>query len=158
MTLTRFLPHAKALRREAELFSGESRLQDSRFELLHFRIQRRGFERPDERLARLRRIDNGVHPEARRSVARVRLALVSRADGLVKLLLFLLAQLLALALELLDLDLDQRPGRRVAAHHGVARRGPGKDEARVVGLPAHGVVAGAEAAAADDGDLRHHAV
>ena len=62
------------------------------------------------------------------------------------------------AFELLDFDFDERARGGFAAHHGVARRRPGENESRVVGLAAHGVVAGAEAAAADHGDFRHDAI
>ena len=67
-------------------------------------------------------------------------------------------KLFAFALELLDFDFDERAGGGIAAHHGVARGGPGENEARVVGFAAHGVVSGAETAAADHGDFRHDAV
>ena len=59
---------------------------------------------------------------------------------------------------MLDLDLDQRSGRGFAAHHRVARRRPGKEKARIVGFAAHGVVAGAERAADDHRDFRHHGI
>src|SRR5205823_2633670 len=48
--------------------------------------------------------------------------------------------------------------RLFAAHHRDAAVGPGKDEARIVGAAAHAVVAGTEAAADHDGDLRHRGV
>ena len=84
--------------------------------------------------------------------------LVRCADGFVELLLLLLVELLTRALQLFELDLDERAGGRIAAHHRVACRRPGKNEARVVGLPAHGVMARAEAAAANHGNLGHNAV
>src|SRR3989441_3917027 len=135
-----------------------SGLQDSGLELLHVRIKRSGIKRPDQDLTGLGGIEDRVHPEPGRGVTRVGLALVRRADGLVKFLFLLLAQLLAFALELLDLDFDERPRRGVAAHDRVARGGPGKNEARVIGLAAHRVVARAETPAEDHADFGHHAV
>ena len=73
-------------------------------------------------------------------------------------MLSLLVDFFAFALELLELDFDERAGGGVAAHDGVARRGPREDEARIVGLAAHGVVSRAEAAAEDHGDFGHDAV
>jgi len=46
----------------------------------------------------------------------------------------------------------------LAAHDGGAVVGPGEDEARIVGTAAHTVIAGAEAAADHDGDLRYGGV
>ena len=67
-------------------------------------------------------------------------------------------RLLALAQELLLGHGLHHAGRLLAAHHGGAVVGPGEDEARIVGAAAHAVVAGAEAAADHDGDLRHRGV
>jgi len=55
---------------------------------------------------------------------------VCRANGFVQRLPFGVGELLALALELFDLDFDEGCGRRLAAHHGVAGRGPGENESR----------------------------
>ena len=52
------------------------------------------------------------------------------------------------------LDLEERLCRLLAAHHRDARRRPRHDQARVVGLAAHRVVARAERVARDDGELR----
>nr|GFA88714.1 hypothetical protein [Tanacetum cinerariifolium] len=52
----------------------------------------------------------------------------------------------------------QRVGGGRAAHHGELGGGPGHDEARVVGLAAHGVVAGAVAVADDNRELGYYAV
>src|SRR6266851_6501740 len=48
-----------------------SGLQDSRLEFADFGIERGGFERPDQCVARVRGIDDGVDPEARGGVARI---------------------------------------------------------------------------------------
>ena len=106
----------------------------------------------------MRGIDDGVDPEARGGVARVGLLLVGRRTESTSSAADFFVEFLAFAFELLELDFDQRAGGGVAAHHRVTRRGPGKHEARIVGLAAHGVVAGAEAAAADHRNFRHHAI
>src|SRR3546814_944650 len=49
----------------------------------------------------------------------------------------------------------QHGGRLLAAHHRDARVRPHPQEARSVGTAAHAVIAGPEAAAEDDGELRH---
>src|SRR6185312_2269892 len=69
-----------------------------------------------------------------------------------------LGWLLALADELLLGHGLHHAGCLLAAHYGDAAVGPGEDEARIVGAAAHAVVAGAEAAADHDGDLRHGGV
>ena len=98
------------------------RLQHAYLELRHVRIQRAGFERLDQRSPRVQRIDDLVDPQAGRAVARIHLLVVGRLHAVEELLLLLIAQLLAAALQLLDLDLDQRAGRRTAAHHRVFGR------------------------------------
>src|SRR5574340_1239750 len=95
----------------------------------------------------LQGVDDLVDPQAGRAVAWVGLLLISLRDALVELLLLAFAQLLAAALQLLDLDLQQGVRSLVAAHDGVARARPGEEKARVVGLAAHGIVSGAEGAA-----------
>ena len=55
-------------------------------------------------------------------------------------------------------NVQQRPGRLVAAHNGILGRGPGENETRIEGFAAESVIAGAERTAQDHGDLRHHAV
>src|SRR5205823_9449701 len=49
-----------------------SGLQNAGFEFADFGIERGGFEGPDQRVARVRGIDDGVDPQARGSVARIR--------------------------------------------------------------------------------------
>src|SRR5215469_18188752 len=97
-----------------------SGLQYSRLELPDLRIQCRGCQGPGERLTSLGRVDDGVHPQPRGAVTRVRLMFVSSAYGFVEVVLFRFAELLSLTLELLDLDFHQRACRRVAAHHRIA--------------------------------------
>ena len=83
---------------------------------------------------------------------------VGGTDGIVQFLFLFFFDFFAFALELLQLDFDERAGGGVAAHHGEARRGPGKHEARIVGFAAHGVVSGAKTSAANHGDFRNNAV
>src|SRR6266436_3103055 len=135
-----------------------SGLQDSCFEFADFGIERDGFERPNQRVSCVRRIDDGVDPEAGGGVARVGLVFVGGADGIVQFFFLLLVDFFAFALELLQFDFDERAGGGVAAHHREARRRPGKHEARVVGFAAHGVISGAETSAANHGDFRDDTV
>src|ERR1700688_2530594 len=83
---------------------------------------------------------------------------VSGANGFVDFFFFLFVDFLAFAFQLLQFNFGQCGGGRVTAHHRVTGGGPGEHEARVVGFAAHGVVACAEAAAADDGNFGHHTV
>src|SRR5437016_8215189 len=135
-----------------------SGLQDSRFEFADFGIQGGGFERPYERVARMRGINDGVDPEARRSVAGIGLVFVGAAHRFVQFFLLFLVDSFAFALELFQLDFDEGAGCGVAAHDGEACCRPSKHEARVVGFATHGVVSGAEAAAANYGYFWNDAV
>src|SRR5260370_9640336 len=135
-----------------------SGLQDSRFEFADFGVECRGFQRLDQCIARVRRIDDGVHPEAGCGVALIGLVLVGGPHGFVQFFFGLFVYLLAFALELLQLDFNQRAGGGIAAHDSVASRRPGKNESRIVSLTAHRVVAGAKTSAANHGDLRHHRI
>ena len=108
--------------------------------------------------ARVARVDDAVVPQMRGAVERRRFAVELVDDALEHLVDLLRGRLLALAQELLLGDGLHHAGRLLAAHHGGAVVGPGEDEARVVGAAAHAVVAGAEAAADHDGDLRHGGV
>ena len=88
---------------------------------------------------RVERVDDAVVPEPRRRVVRVALALVLGADRV-----------------LVDVADHGEDGRGlVAAHHGDARVRPHPQLARLERASAHRVVAGAERAAGDDGELRH---
>ena len=58
-------------------------------------------------------------------------------------------------LDAVALDRGQHAGRLLAAHDADARVRPHPQEARAIGTAAHRVVAGAETAADDDGELRH---
>src|ERR1700676_5268324 len=60
-----------------------SGLQDSGLEFGDFWVQRCGFERLDQRIARMRGVDDGVDPQARGGVARIGLVLVGGAHGIV---------------------------------------------------------------------------
>src|SRR5581483_5566931 len=131
-----------------------SRLQHSGFEFGKVRIERGGFEGQDQRFAGVGGINDGVHPQAGGGVARVGLVFVGGAHGFVQFFLLLFIDLFAFALELLQLDFHERARGGIAAHHRITRGRPGKKETRVVRLPAHGVMARAEAAAANHRDLR----
>src|SRR5579885_2106931 len=79
-------------------------LQNSSVELRHFRVQRDRLQRQHQRLACLCRIKNGVNPEARRSIAAIGLFFVRGLNRSQQVLLLLLAQLLAFALKLAQLE------------------------------------------------------
>src|SRR5581483_4431320 len=100
-------------------------------------------------------IDHAVVPEPGARVIGMALLLVLRADRRLEAGFVLGAPALALGLEVVAPDLRQHRGRLLAAHHRDARIGPHEDEARAVGAAAHAVIAGAEAAADDDGELRY---
>src|SRR6266545_3929767 len=128
-----------------------------------------GIERPHDRFAgdrqgegenapRVARIDDAVVPQVRCAVERRRFAVELVDDALVHLVDLLARWLLAFAQKLLLGHGLHHAGRLLAAHDGGAVVGPGEDEARVVGAAAHAVVAGTEAAADHDGDLRHRGV
>src|SRR5260370_17867814 len=61
-----------------------SGLQDSRFEFADLGVECRGFQRLDQCIARMRRVDDGVHPEAGNRLARIRLMLLACAHGVVQ--------------------------------------------------------------------------
>src|SRR5438046_8780352 len=84
--------------------------------------------------------------------------LVRGAHGFVELFLLLFVDLLALTLELFQLDLHERSGCGIAAHHRVARRGPRKNKSWIIGFATHGVMTGPKAAPANHGNLGDHAV
>src|SRR5690348_11716014 len=84
-----------------------SRLQHSRLEFANFRIERRRFECPGQRVARVRWVDDGIHPKPCGGITRVGLMFIRRADGFVELLLLLLVELLTRPLQLLELDFDE---------------------------------------------------
>src|ERR1700730_18531818 len=82
------------------------RLQNSCFEFADFGIQGGGFEGLDQRVARVRGVDDGVDPQARGGVTRIGLVLVGGTDGIVQLLFLLLVDLFAFALELFQLNFN----------------------------------------------------
>src|SRR2546426_8381940 len=133
-------------------------LQDSGFEFADFGIKGGGFEGPDQCVAGVGGIDDGVDPEARGGIARIGLMFVSGADGFDQLFFLFFVDFFAFALELLQFYFGERAGCGVAAHHREARRGPGEHEARVVGFAAHGVISGAKTAAANYRYFWYHAV
>ncbi len=99
--------------------------------------------------------DDAVVPEPGGRVVGMPLALVLLEDRRLEGRLLLGAPAPALALEAVAADLRQHVRRLLAAHHRDPRVRPHPQEARPVGAPAHAVVAGAEAAADDHGELRH---
>src|SRR5450830_1391533 len=101
------------------------------------------------------RVDDAVVPQARAGVVGVALVFVLLLDGLLEGRFFFRRPLAAAAFDTVALDGGQHGGGLLAAHDGNARVGPHPQEARRVGAAAHAVVAGAEAAADDDGELRH---
>src|SRR6202158_531534 len=103
-------------------------------------------------------IDDGVDPQTRGGVTRIGLVLVGGADGFVQFFFLFFVDFSAFALELFQFYFDESAGCGVAAHHGEARRRPRKHEARIVGLSAHGVISGAEAATANYRDFGNDAV
>ena len=85
----------------------------------------------------------------------VRLLLVLLDDGLLEALFVLVGVRLAGTLRLFALDLHQHARSLLRTHHADARVGPHPQKAWVVGAATHAVIAGAEAAADDHGELRH---
>src|SRR5260370_12134477 len=83
-----------------------SGLQDSRFEFADFWVECRGFQRLDQCIARVRRIDDGVHPEAGCGVARIGLVLVGGAHRFVQFFFCLFLFLLPLPLLFLPLTFN----------------------------------------------------
>src|SRR5258706_7818647 len=114
-----------------------------------------GGEREREHAARVGGIDDAVVPEPRRRIVRMALALVLLADGIPEGFLFGRRPLAALRLDAVAAHGGEHARGLLAAHHRDARVGPGPQEARVEGAPAHAVVARAERAADDHGELRH---
>src|SRR6266404_4640252 len=83
---------------------------------------------------------------------------VGGADGFDQFLFLFFVDFFAFAFELLQFYFGERAGRGIAAHDREARRGPREHKAWVVGFAAHGVISGAEAAAANYRNLWNDAV
>src|SRR5690606_6908965 len=105
--------------------------------------------------ARVGRVDDAVVPQARGRVPGAALGLVLLADRGLERVLLLRAPAAAAGLDAVALDRGQHAGRLLAAHHRDPRVRPHPQEAAAVGAAVHRVVAGAEAAADDHGELRH---
>src|SRR6185312_4880225 len=88
-------------------------------------------------------------------VVRVTLQLVLLAQRRLERLLFGGRPVPALRLDAVALDGSEHAGGLLTAHHADARVRPHPQEARRVRATAHAVIAGAEAAADDDGEFRH---
>ncbi|MPL74822.1 hypothetical protein SDC9_20641 [bioreactor metagenome] len=108
-----------------------------------------------EHLTGLARIDHAVVPQPRRGIERVALALEHLDRRALERGLFLGRPAAALALDPLAAHGGKHPCRLLAAHHRNPRIGPAPQEARRIGAPGHAVIAGAETAADQHGDLRH---
>jgi hypothetical protein len=108
-----------------------------------------------QRTPRLRRVEDAVVPDARGGVVGMALSFVLLTDRRLEFLLVFFAPLLARDFHAVALDGGQHRGRLFPAHHTDTRVRPHPEHARAVGAAAHAVVAGAEAAADDHGELRH---
>ena len=101
------------------------------------------------------RVDDAVIPQPGAGVIGVALGFVLRADRPLERFLLLGRPGLAARFHGVAADRRQHAGGLLAAHDRDARVRPHPQEARVVGAAAHAVIAGAEAAADDDGEFRH---
>src|SRR5260221_4341335 len=131
-----------------------SHAEDAKTRLLGRCIHGRG-ERHAQHAAGVGRVYDPVIPEARGGVVRMALLLVLLADRALERLLLVLRPLPALRLDAIAAHRGEHRGGLLATHHRDARVGPGPDEARAEGAPAHAVVAGAERAAEDHRELAH---
>src|SRR5690606_9638150 len=114
-----------------------------------------GSQRQPEHAARVGGIDDAVIPQPRGSVVGMALALVLLEDRLLEPFLFLGRPLLAARGGAVAPDGGEHGGGLFAAHQRDACIRPHPQEARAIGAAAHGVIAGAERAADDDGELGH---
>src|SRR5215472_11644795 len=112
-------------------------------------------ERERQYAARVGGVDHPVIPQTRRGVIRGSLPLVLLADRLLEGLLLRFGPLAPSRFELLALHGCEDARRLFPAHHRDARVRPLEQETRSVGAATHGVIAGAIAAADDDGELWH---
>src|SRR5690554_4487991 len=103
----------------------------------------------------LGRVDDAVVPEAGTGVVRVALVFVGVDDRLLEFSFFLGAPFLALALHAFPANSGHNAGGLFAAAHRDAGVRPHPEEIRAVGTAAHAVVASAEGATDQYGDLRY---
>src|SRR6185437_12256302 len=108
--------------------------------------------------SRLPGIDEAIIPEPRGGEECRRLTVELRDDTLLHRREFGPIDRLALTLLALFGDDREHFRRLLAAHDGDAVVGPGEDEARIIGAAAHAVIAGAEARADMQGELRHRRI
>src|SRR5665213_1438360 len=101
------------------------------------------------------RVDDAVVPEPCGGVVGMPLLLVLGAYGCGKLRLFVCTPLTAPGADRVPPHGRQHARRLLPAHDADARVRPHPQEARPIGAAAHGVIAGAEAAADDHGEFRH---
>src|SRR6266436_2565668 len=83
---------------------------------------------------------------------------VSGTDGFDQFLFLFFVDFFPFALKLLQFYFGERASRGVAAHDCESCSGPGEHKSRVVGLAAHGIISGAEAATANHRDFWNDAV
>src|ERR1700691_958178 len=114
-----------------------------------------GRNRHGEHTARFLGVDHAVIPQPCAGVIGMALGLVLLADRGLEAFLLLLAPFFAARARPIAPHRGQHIGRLLAAHHRDARIGPGPQKARRIGAAAHGVIAGTEAAADDDGEFGH---
>src|SRR5512145_661823 len=112
-----------------------------------------GCEAHAEDPAGVDRVDHPVVPQAGGRVVRRALLLVLLTDRRLERLLVVGGPLAALGLDAVTTDGREDRGGLLAAHHGDPGVGPHPQEARVVGAPAHPVVARPERASDDDCEL-----
>src|SRR6266404_430013 len=110
----------------------------------------RGKEAQTEHAATVRRRDDSVVPKPRAGVIRMPLLFILSADRCLEG--FFLHRRPGL-LHIVLLDLGQHGRRLLATHHRDAGIGPHPEEAWTIGAPAHAVIARAETAADDEGEL-----
>ena len=115
----------------------------------------RGRQRQAQHAARVGRGDDAVVPQARGGVVRMAFALVLLADGRLERVFLGRRPVAAARLDAVALDGGQHAGGLLAAHDRDARVGPHEQHARRIGAAAHAVVAGAERAADQHGELGH---
>ena len=116
---------------------------------------KRGRKRQRQNPPRFPRRDNAVVPEAGGRVVGRPLGLVFGPNWRLERFLVGLRPFAPFRLERVAPQRREHARRLFAAHDADARVGPHEEEARRIGAPAHAVIAGAERAADNQGDLGH---
>ncbi len=115
----------------------------------------RGTQAQRQHATSICRVDDAVVPQSRGGVIRVALRFILSADGRLEGFLFLRAPAAALGLDAVAPHGGEHAGRLFTAHHADAGVGPHPQLTRAIGAAAHAVVARAEGASDDDGELGH---